>query len=170
MKNNSKFKIQNSKFRSPFTLRSMPFANQLGFTLVELLIVIALIAILATGVLALINPVGEMQKALDAKRKSDLAQLQRTLELYYHDYGQYPATLSFGSSWQPYSPKLPNDPDPSKNYAYKSSGQTYYMYASLDRGATDKQACNAGAVCINASGLNCGKVCNYGVSSPNVTP
>jgi prepilin-type N-terminal cleavage/methylation domain-containing protein len=150
--------------------QGLAYRSDAGFTLIELLVVIALIAILATSVMTLLNPVGEMQKALDSKRKSDLAQLQRTLELYYHDKGLYPPALNFGSPWQPYSPKLPNDPNPAKNYAYKSTGQTYYMYTSLDRGSKDKQTCNNGAVCLNAGGLSCGGVCNYGVSSSNVTP
>jgi prepilin-type N-terminal cleavage/methylation domain-containing protein len=141
-----------------------------GFTLIELMVVIGLIMILATVSIALINPVAQMQKALDAQRKSDLGQIMHSLELYYHDNGQYPAALVFGASWTPYAAKLPNDPKPPKVYAYRTTGQAYYLYVSLDLGATDPQACNSGAVCANAAGVSCGGVCNYGVSSSNVTP
>ncbi len=146
---------------------------QQGFTLVEILVTIGILSIHMVGILAIIDPVSGVQKANDAKRKSDLAQVQRLLELYYNDNQQYPAALPFGSSWGTYSNKLPDDPSNNKNYDYKSvgQGQTYYMYASLDRGGKDKQACKSnGNACNNANGLNCGGVCNYGVSSSNATP
>lgn len=150
--------------------------NHKGFTLVEVLITIAILSILTVGVLTLINPVGEVKKGLDAKRKSDLAQIQRLLELYYHDNGEYPPSLPFGESWDTYSKKLPNDPSPPKKYAYGSSTdrQFYYLYASLDQGISDKSVCKSdGTVCDNALGLSCGEsadICNYGVSSSNTTP
>lgn len=144
--------------------------NHSGFTLVELLITLTLLSILIMGSLTILNPIGETQKALDAKRKSDLKQLQNLLELYYNDNGTYPASLTFGSAWPPYSPRLPNDPNPAKRYGYRSTGQAYYMYASLDRGSKDPQACNGGSACTNATGVNCGDVCNFGLTSPNVTP
>jgi general secretion pathway protein G len=143
-----------------------------GFTLVELLVVIAILAVLGTGFLVMVNPVAQVQKAQDAHRKSDLAQVQRGLELYYHDFGQYPpsGTLVWGASWQPYIALLPKDPNSAKQYVYISSGQAYYLYASLDRGSVDPQACNAGNRCANAGSASCGGVCNYGVSSSNVSP
>ena len=61
--------------------------NLRGYTLIELIVVIALIAVLAVGAITLLNPISAMQKAMDAKRKSDLGQMKQTLELYYHDYG-----------------------------------------------------------------------------------
>jgi Tfp pilus assembly protein PilE len=145
--------------------------NFTGFTVVELLVTITIMGVLMIGVISIVDPVGGIQKSIDAKRKSELAQVQRILELYYHDNGQYPASLSFGSAWLPYSPKLPKDPNPAKSYAYKTiSGQDYYLYASLDRGAYDPQACNAGSACVNSGGLSCGGVCNFGLTSSNVTP
>ncbi len=148
--------------------------NNKGFTLVEVLITIAVLSILMVGVLALINPVSEVKKGLDAKRKSDLAQIQRLLELYYHDNGEYPSSLPFGDSWDTYSNQLPNDPSHPKKYAYRSEGQSYYLYASLDQGASDKSVCKSdGTRCDNATGLSCGEstdICNYGVSSSNALP
>ena len=145
-----------------------------GFTLVELVITIAVLSILMVGVLTLINPVSEVKKGLDAKRKSDLAQIQRLLELYYHDNGEYPSSLPFGESWDTYSNKLPNDPSPPKKYAYRGTGQSYYLYASLDQGILDKSICKSdGSACDNASGLTCGEtnhICNYGVGSTDILP
>ena len=146
---------------------------------------------MATGLIVALNPLAQIQKAQDTRRKSDLSQIQKALETYYQDNGRYPvaknlklirldgSTADWGSSWQPYMSILPKDPgSPSKNYVYFSSsidGQTYYIYASLDRGGNDPQACfSTGAACSSAvsSGIGtaCGGNCNYGVSSPNVSP
>jgi len=66
--------------------------KQRGFTLIELLVVIAIIGLLATVVLVSLNTARE--KARDAKRKSDINQLQLALQLYYDDNNVYP-----GESW-----------------------------------------------------------------------
>ena len=59
-----------------------------GFTLIELLVVIAIIGILSSVVLSSLN--SARGKARDAKRKSELKQLQTALELYYSDNSAYP--------------------------------------------------------------------------------
>jgi general secretion pathway protein G len=140
-----------------------------GFTLVELLVGIAIIGVLATGVIVLINPLAQIQKANDAKRKSDLSEIQKGLEAYYADNGKYPDTLTLDSV---YMGTVPNDSNSAKTYGYRTdlNGQAYYLYASLDRGESDLQACNAdGSACLGSEGVSCGEgACNYGVSSPNV--
>lgn len=148
---------------------------------------------MAAGLLYLLDPLGQIQKANDAKRKSDLEQLQRTLETYYNDNGQYPAHsvtpdplyrikpptgyIEWGTSWIAYNTKLSIDPSSStRNYVYfaGSGGQSYWIYASLER-SSDTQACNSGAACASLStnfilSTACGQICNYGVSSPNTSP
>ena len=57
----------------------------MGFTLVELITAIGVLAILVSTVIAVINPLEQFNKAQDAKRKADLAQIQRALEVYYQD-------------------------------------------------------------------------------------
>jgi general secretion pathway protein G len=160
-----------------------------GFTLIEMVVVIGVLGILALAVLAIVDPVAQFQKANDARRKTDLNQLQKALETFYQDNGVYPTnsvdykirwngtTFNWGSSWQPYMDLLPQDPSTSKSYVYYAAvgGQAYYLYASLDRGMYDLQACNAGNACLglsqnSISPTSCGKVCNYGVSSANVSP
>jgi len=61
-----------------------------GFTLVELLIVIALIAILSVAVLATINPIEQSNKARDASFKNDAAEVLGALERYYASQNSYP--------------------------------------------------------------------------------
>lgn len=59
-----------------------------GFTLIELLVVIAIIGILSSVVLSSLNTA--RAKARDAKRLSDMHQMQIALDLYYNTFGQYP--------------------------------------------------------------------------------
>lgn len=165
-----------------------------GFTLVELLIVIGILSILSMAVLLTLNPFTQIQKGNDAKRKADLSQVQKALEIYYQDYGAYPDQLNYkldpittpgsppvktqkdwGSSWQPYMNVIPSDPVPTKYYVYYTpDGQSYYLYASLDRGSKDPQVCS-GDLCTG-SGIDmttkpCGSGnCDFGVSSPDKTP
>ncbi len=163
----------------------------MGFTLVELITAIGVLAILVSTVIAVINPLEQFNKAQDAKRKADLAQIQRALEVYYQDYHRYPysiqskistdntptGVIQWGTTWSPYMDVLPVDPSSSKRYVYWSdnTGQSYALYMALDRGSKDPQACNGGNACDNASanGLICGGTsvpCTYGVTSPNISP
>ena len=71
--------------------------KNLGFTLVELLIVIALIAILSVAVLATINPIEQSAKARDAAFKNDAAEILSAYERYFaggasQNAGAYPWT------------------------------------------------------------------------------
>jgi type II secretion system protein G len=59
-----------------------------AFTLIELLIVIAVIGILVAVILP--NLIGMRERARDTVRKNDLAQLGKALRLYFNDYGFYP--------------------------------------------------------------------------------
>lgn len=61
---------------------------QAGFTIIELLIVIAIIGILAT--LVLTNFQGAQAKGRDTTRKSDINSLYQKLEEYYNENGGYP--------------------------------------------------------------------------------
>lgn len=68
-----------------------------GFTLLELLIVIAIVGILSATILVALN--GARDKANDARRKSDLAQAVRALNLYYDKHDNYmDASSGCGSS------------------------------------------------------------------------
>lgn len=61
-----------------------------GFTLVELLIVIALIAILSVAVLATINPIEQSNKARDSRVQNDAAEVMNAYERYYASQQAYP--------------------------------------------------------------------------------
>lgn len=69
-----------------------------GFTLVELLVVIATIGLLAGIIIVNVSIV--RQKSRDAKRKSDLASIQAALEMYNDENSRYPVTASSGATQQ----------------------------------------------------------------------
>jgi len=66
--------------------------NKKGFTLIELIVVIAIIGTL-TGLI--VNNLNDARaRARDAKRKSELVSLKTALRLYYNDNQSYPLDLS----------------------------------------------------------------------------
>jgi prepilin-type N-terminal cleavage/methylation domain-containing protein len=64
-----------------------------GFTVVELLIVIIVIAVLATLVITAYN--GVQAKARDAERVTDVEAVRKFLEIYYTENGHYINSLNF---------------------------------------------------------------------------
>jgi prepilin-type N-terminal cleavage/methylation domain-containing protein len=176
------------------------FRKQDGVTLIELIVVIGILAILSVFIITTLNPYAQFLKAQDTRRKSDLGQIQKALEAFYQDNGKYPQTtgstsvagcsyryciktyatptqiIDWGGNWSPYMQILPKDTG-GRSYVYdvSSDGQSYWLYASLQRGAKDPQVCNSGSACSHAAtaSIVCGGssyICNYGVSSPNVSP
>ncbi len=88
-----------------------------GFTLIELLVVIAIIGILSSVVLASLNTARE--KSRDAKRVSDIKQIQLALELYFDSNGEYPDSIGdLASSTERFLPSTPTDPIASRSYSY----------------------------------------------------
>jgi len=59
-----------------------------GFSLVEIMIVVAIVSLLVTVVVFNVQPAG--QKARDAQRQADLREVQSALEQYKNRYGRYP--------------------------------------------------------------------------------
>lgn len=140
------------------------------------------------------NPLDSYHAALDLQRKNDLNRIKAALDVYYGKFDMYPlstdssaakpyrihglspdaAVVDWGDSWTPFMDAAPKDPDSKKNYVYYSTGQAYYLYASLDRGGKDPDACHRdGSSCDNVpQDATCGTkaICNYGISSPNVYP
>ena len=64
------------------TLANVSKKVQRGFTLLELLIVIAILAILAAVVIIVLNPAQTLAQARDSQRLSDLATLKSAISLY----------------------------------------------------------------------------------------
>ncbi len=64
--------------------------KQLGFTLIEVIVVIALLAILATIVLVAINPAQNSADARNTKRRSDVLQVLNAVNQHYVANGGFP--------------------------------------------------------------------------------
>ena len=120
--------------------------NKQGFTLIELLVVIAIIGLLST--LAVVALGNARVKARDAKRMSDLKQIQTALELYYTDQNAYPAgsSVALGDTnhiclnasgftttgcANAYMGRIPTDPQ-SGNYSYTAASSSYTVTATLE--------------------------------------
>jgi general secretion pathway protein G len=78
-----------------------------GFTLVELLVVLTILALLLS--LALPRYFNSIEKAKDAALKEELNIIRESLDKYYGDRGQYPKTLEDLVEYK-YIRKLPFDP------------------------------------------------------------
>lgn len=158
-----------------------------GFTLVELLIVIAILGILVT--IGLTSFTSAQARGRDTKRKSDLKQISSALEIYYNDYGRYPgdangqilgcpSTGPTACSWgvgqltdgkTVYFQVLPKDPSKGYNYYYRtvtvgSVNQGFQLFAHLEN-TQDSDIISTNYSC--GSGAN---TCNFAIASPNTTP
>lgn len=111
-----------------------------GFTLLELLVVIGIIAILSTLAIAAVNTA--RAKARDVKRMHDIRQIGKALDMYYADYGKYPGSIGPGFSagyysfvWditlkdelKDYIAALPVDPINNGLAPYTGYGYSYFV-------------------------------------------
>ena len=61
-----------------------------GFTLVEILVVMAILLIMIMILIGILNPIALVNKARDSRRKKDLRRIKVAFEEYYNDKGCYP--------------------------------------------------------------------------------
>lgn len=100
-----------------------------GFTVIEVIVVIAIVVILAGVVIG--NLVNSRDKARDTKRVSDLEQITLALRLYAEANDDYPSVsgqLGTGgavdTALAPFLPNVPQDP--------RHDGATFYYYYDRD--------------------------------------
>ncbi len=65
-----------------------------GFTLIELLIVIGVLGILASGLLAAVDPFEQLKKARDANTRNATVELMNAFTRYYATHGAFPWNLA----------------------------------------------------------------------------
>lgn len=148
-----------------------------GFTLIEMLVVMAILGLLAVVGLASFQTT--QMKGRDATRKNDLNQLQKSLEMYNNDKNHYPLTADFpasGGEWKDatsnelYIKEVPADPKYGDYYYVSGDGQSYKIYARLENTKDPAVPKDADGDPVAYPGTDCdGELCNYGVSSSNVT-
>ncbi len=127
----------------------MKMKRQAGFTIIEMLIVVTILAMLAGILIPVLEDAAKSSR--DARRAADLKNVQAALESYKRVVGTYPNT---GDEWfgdmsdnggygydiagyipnvvPDYLPALPKDPDSryptaSAGYMYRSDGVNYKM-------------------------------------------
>ncbi len=159
-----------------------------GFTLIELLVVIAIIGILSAIGLVSLN--GAREKARDAQRKSDLAQIKTALVLFYDDNSShYPSiaaadtalSLASGATHDKlvteYLSRMPVDPQNDGTYfpryisndttgTANNAASTFAIYNNLEAGGATKvyilnEAGFGGEKTRDAQGYTCGNTATF---------
>ena len=169
-----------------------------GFTLIELIVVIAIVGILATFIVT--NVASNLKRARDAERTNSLKQIQTALELYYQDNGEYPDTGWVNSKdqegvhWIPgldekYIKEMPVDPKNSGCTSQNTSpkiagcyalgyyswttfcdltGQGYILATRLE--ATDTTEFSRKNIINPTTGALCQKTCSVDENGQAVSP
>lgn len=129
-----------------------------GFTMVELLVAVGIIAVLT--VVAIVNFGPANKKSRDGRRMADLEKMRIALEMARQIGTTYPTTANIGVLWgsmglmqtQPRDPK-----NGTYDYAAGAGNYTYTLRASME---------DLGSTNIPAVAGGCGSSCNYEVRSP----
>lgn len=140
-----------------------------GFTLMELLIVIAILGIMSVMIVNMVRSANP--QARDIRRKQNLEAIQKALEMYYSDNDAYPQSLPtlVPNSGKKYFGKLPSDPISGNTYVYiqGTGGTSYRLYSCLEITPTAAPSFQGGSVgCCADSPYPC----YYGVASTGETP
>ncbi len=168
-----------------------------GFTLVELLVVMAILGVLVTLIAGGFRTA--QVRGRDGKRKSDLKEIANSLEVFYSDHNKYPDANGGQIQACPYDPglgsgdctwgageftdgatvyfrTLPEDPVSSQNYVYRvqliadnADNQKYQLFARLEN--PEDQNCLGGDCANPPVAYSCGAyTCNFAVTSSNTAP
>lgn len=152
--------------------------RQRGFTLMELLIAISVVALLA--ILVFIGLKTQIARGYDAKRKSDLSAIHKAFEEYYNDNDCYPASgildTCGATALSPYLAKIPCDPVTKVPYKYVPESNAcngFRVCATLgDTGDSDitRIGCHPTAGCGWGAGYNFCQASGVPITAPGFDP
>ena len=160
-----------------------------GFTIVELLIVMSILAVLATFFIS--GYTGTQRRARDAQRKSDLKQIANSFEIFFSDHKRYPpasgtqiaactynavaetgtacawASGQFSDGTTVYFKTVPGDPSGGYTYVYRTdaNGTNFKLYARLEN-PEDPDIITG----LTENACHTTYVCNFAITSGNTTP
>ena len=129
-------------FRRAHYVRSSVRRNE-SFTLVELLVVLAIIVLVVSIALASISPKPQI-KARNDKRQMDIKEIMKAMEMCYNDDNQYPnitvdaqsrvTNTSISSAVKTYLSPFPKDPDTTNYYGKANAANRlqYCIYTILE--------------------------------------
>jgi len=118
-----------------------------GFTLIEMLVVVAIIGLLSSTILVGLG--NARSKARDARRISDLRQIQTGLENYYIEHNQsYPQALYTAISG------LPTDPQGGEYGYVRITSQAYVLGACLENDRSGDVQSITGSYDVSPVGSN----------------
>lgn len=149
-----------------------------GFTFVELSIVIAVIAVIAS--LALFGYTNQLAKARDTQRKTDVNRIQKLLEEYEKDHSCYPEISDWpgcgstsGTIFENYIGTIPCDPRTNTEYVYDADTSVCPLWFTVfadfenDNDFTAQEIGCAYESCIPSNSVGVSQGYDYYVSSPN---
>src|SRR3989344_6114340 len=119
--------------------------SEKGFTLIELLVSISIVAILS--VIGLVAYSTVLKNGRDAKRQSDMRQIQAALEQYYSDQLFYPTDATLPTNGNAFTNAIGNPVTPTTTKTYMNStpkevisGRNAYSYKAYK--TSGAEACN----------------------------
>jgi prepilin-type N-terminal cleavage/methylation domain-containing protein len=141
--------------------------NNKGFTLIELIIVITIIAILGATIISFINPFEIQKNSRDSVRISNLNSLAQALELYFAQNKSYPDSLSADNktSLLAFNSRISwDDPTESCSITYQKTSSGYRMYLPKESTSfTIPKGQSLVSLAETPSGYSCGNVAITGI-------
>ena len=132
-----------------------------GFSLVELIVVIAIISTLTAVLLP--NLLGSRERARDTQKIDDLNSLKNALRLYYNDKGVYPTGVGVVLNAAGLSTYMPGIAGVGHTYYQTNAGDGFNLCVDLEGGAGDsdidsQKKCGIGVTAVCGTGQTIDKL------------
>jgi prepilin-type N-terminal cleavage/methylation domain-containing protein len=151
--------------------------KKFGFTLVELLVVISIIAILTMVTLSTFTE--SQKKSRDGARKANLKSLSEAINMYYADTGSFPEAINFGNELSKidgtiYMKKTPKETSSGVHklqYDVSTTRKSFRLYTNLENESDKDCTCYLiNTPTCSGLGYSISKGCGYIITSSNILP